>query len=220
MTSLLYLHGFADGPHNPQGLFCHAWAEARGIPFHAPDLNVPTFESLTISAQVDAVEKLLEQSESPPVIVGSSLGGLVAVAAAHRARDKRRAPLKALILLAPAFGFARRRLESDDLWAGYRQRGNLPVWHSAKQQWARLGPQLLEDLPAWTQEDLWRVEAPTFVLHGRKDEIVPVEESEAFVNRHPNTRLLILDDNHDLAAPPSMNALSGILKQVFNGHIQ
>jgi pimeloyl-ACP methyl ester carboxylesterase len=219
MASLLYLHGFADGPKNPKGQYCHAWAEARGIVFHAPDLNVPTFESLTISAQVDTVLTLIEQSESPPVLVGSSLGGLVAVAAAHRANDQGSARLKALILLAPAFGFARRRLESD-LWAGYRVRGNLPVWHFAKEQWARLGPQLLEDLPAWTREEIWRVKAPTFVLHGRKDESVPVEESEAFVNRHPDARLLILDDNHDLSATPSMDALNGILTQVFDGHIQ
>jgi pimeloyl-ACP methyl ester carboxylesterase len=219
MTSLLYLHGFADGPKNPKGRYCHAWAKAHGIVFHAPDLNVPTFESLTISAQVDAVETLIQQSESSPVLVGSSLGGLVAVAAAHRANDQGRARLKALILLAPAFGFARRRLESD-LWAGYRLRGNLPVWHFAKEHWARLGPQLLEDLPAWTREEIRRVEAPIFVLHGRRDEIVPVEESEAFVSRQPDARLLILDDDHDLSATPSMDALSGILTQVFNGHNQ
>lgn len=214
MTSLVYLHGFADGPHDLKGQYCHAWAEARGIVFHGPDLNIPTFESVTISAQVEAVETLVEQLESPAVLVGSSLGGLVAVAVAHR-----RARLKTLILLAPAFGFARRRLESD-MWAGYRLRGSFPVWHSAMGRWARLGPQLLEDLPAWTQEDAWRVETSTVVLHGRRDEVVLVEESEAFVRRHPQARLLILDDGHDLSAAPSMDALGRVLTEVFDGQAQ
>ena len=210
MTSLVYLHGFADGPNDLKGGYCRDWAESRGIDFHGPDLNLPAFESLTISAQVDAVETLLKQLASAPVLVGSSLGGLVALAAADR-----RSPVKALILLAPAFGFAQRRLESD-LWAGYRLRGNLPVWHSATNSWLRLGPQLLADLPAWADEN-WRVEVPTFVLHGRRDEIVPVEESEAFVRRTPNARLLILDDVHELSAPPSMDVLGEVLMKSFEG---
>jgi pimeloyl-ACP methyl ester carboxylesterase len=210
VTSLVYLHGFADGPNDLKGRYCRTWAESRGIDFHGPDLNLPAFESLTISAQVEAVETILKHLESPAVLVGSSLGGLVAVAAAHH-----RAPVDTLILLAPAFGFARRRLESD-LWAGYRLRGNLPVWHSATKSWLRLGPQLLVDLAAWAQENTWRVEMPTFVLHGRRDEIVPVEESEEFVCRQPNARLLILDDAHELSAAASMDALSGLLMKSFD----
>ena len=214
MTSLVYLHGFAEGPDDLKGQYCRAWAEARGVVFHGPDLNVPTFESVTISAQVEAVERLVGRLESPAVLVGSSLGGLVAVAVAQR-----RARLKTLVLLAPAFGFARRRLESD-AWAGYRLRGSFPVWHSALGRWARLGPQLLEDLPAWTREDEWRVETPAVVLHGRVDEVVPVEESEAFVRRHPCARLLILDDGHELSAAPSVDALGAVLTEVFDGRVR
>jgi uncharacterized protein len=216
MTSLIYLHGFADGPDDLKGRYCLAWAGARGIPFRGPDLNLPAFESLTISAQVDAVETLIRCSESPAVLVGSSLGGLVAVAAAHRAAARGRAPLKALILLAPAFGFARRRMESS-LWEGYRLRGSMLVRHSATQGWARLGRQLLDDLPAWTREDDWRVDVPTFVLHGSADEVVPVEESEAFVRRQLNARLLILDDAHELSAAQSMDALGRVLSEAFDG---
>lgn len=215
MTSLIYLHGFADGPDDLKGRYCRAWAQARGLDFQSPDLNLPTFESITISAQVDAVETLLKQSASPPVLVGSSLGGLVAVAAAHRMAARRSTASKALVLLAPAFGFARRRLESD-AWAGYRERGSVPVWHAAAQRWMRLGSQLLEDLPAWTREETWRVETPTFVLHGSRDEVVPVEESEAFVRRHPGARLLIVEDAHDLSATPSLEALGGVLTEVFD----
>ncbi len=62
MSALVYLHGFASGPNGSKGSHCRAWAEARGIPFHAPDLNLPSFEELTITAQVEAVEALLRRT--------------------------------------------------------------------------------------------------------------------------------------------------------------
>jgi len=218
VSSLIYLHGLADGPADAKGRHCRNWAEARGIVFHGPDLNLPTFESLTITAQLNAVEILIGELESPPVLVGSSLGGLVAAAVAHRAVACGRPGLKALILLAPAFGFARRRLESD-FWAGYRLRGQVPVWHSVMARWARLGPELLADLPAWTGEDAWRVDAPTIVIHGRRDSSVPVEESERFVRRQSRARLLILDDEHDLSEAASLKALDEALTAAFEGEI-
>ena len=56
---LVYLHGFASGPKGAKGTHCRAWAEARQIPFHAPDLNLPDFEHLTLTAQVEAVAELV-----------------------------------------------------------------------------------------------------------------------------------------------------------------
>jgi len=214
VSSIIYLHGFADGPNDLKGQYCRAWAGSRGIEFYGPDLNLPAFESLTISAQVDAVETLVRQLESTAVLIGSSLGGLIAAAVGHRIVPRQRSWLKALILLAPAFGFARRRLESE-LWADYRRRGNLPIWHSGMQRWMCLGPQLLDDLPAWTQAETWQIEMPVFVLHGRRDEIVPLAESDAFVLRHPRARLLVLEDAHELSTESSIDALGGVLSEVF-----
>ncbi|HOD32611.1 MAG TPA: YqiA/YcfP family alpha/beta fold hydrolase, partial [Holophaga sp.] len=114
MSALVYLHGFASGPDGHKGRHCRAWAEAHGVAFHAPDLNLPTFEGLTVTAQVRAVEALLAGLATAPVLVGSSLGGLVAAAVAYRG-----VALRHLVLLAPAFGFARRRLEGER-WEGYR----------------------------------------------------------------------------------------------------
>lgn len=220
MAPLVYLHGFASGPDSLKGRHCRAWAEARGVAFHAPDLNVPTFESMTVTAQVETVETLIGRLPESAVLAGSSLGGLVAAAVAQRAGERaggRRAGLglRALVLLAPAFGFARRRLESE-VWADYRRRGSLLVWHSAKGHLARLGPQLLEDLPAWANDDHWRTETPTYILHGRRDESVPPEESRAFAGRNPTARLSILDDEHALSAPSSLDALTRTLTEAFD----
>lgn len=203
---LIYLHGFASGPHGNKGEHCRRWAEARGLPFAAPDLNLPSFEHLTITAQVEAVEALLRNQVEPPVVVGSSLGGLVGAAAAHRG-----AAMAQLILLAPAFGFARRRIQ-DPRWAGYRRRGIMPTYHYARAAWTTLGPELLEDLPRWQDDETWRIPVPLAILHGTRDEAVPPGESEAFARRHPGAALKLVEDDHGLLAEASLRALDELLE--------
>ena len=209
---LVYLHGFASGPRGAKGEHCRGWAEARGIPFHAPDLNLPSFEHLTITAQVEAVETLLKGLPAPPVVVGSSLGGLVGAAVACRGAD-----LAHLILLAPAFGFARRRLAGRQ-WAGYRRRGHIPCFHHAREAWTTLGPELLADLPRWRDDDLWQVASPLAILHGSRDEAVPLGESEAFALRHPGCEVRRVDDDHGLLGAASLEALEDLLTRAFQGH--
>lgn len=209
MTALVYLHGFSSAPGGSKGSFCRAWAEARGIPFHAPDLNLPAFDSLTVTAQVEAVEALLRGLPEPPVLAGSSLGGFVATAVIHRG-----APVRSLVLLAPAIGFAERRLVTP-LWADYRERGVTAVFHYGEGKLKRLGPALRDDLPAWTGDEAWRIAVPTTILHGRRDEAVPLAESEAFAARNPGAALHILEDDHALLAPASLALLADVLEEAF-----
>lgn len=207
--ALIYLHGFASGPEGNKARHCRAWAEAQEIPFLAPDLNLPSFEALTLSAQVEAVESLLTALVEAPVLVGSSLGGLVAAAVAQRG-----ASLHHLVLLAPAFGFAQRRLDSAR-WAGYRHHRRLPVFHHAWNRWVRMGPELLDDLPRWRDDETWMLQVPGTVLHGIQDEAVPLAESEAFLIRHPHWTLKALEDDHGLLKAESLAALDACLTAAF-----
>ncbi len=209
MGSLIYLHGFASGPKGAKGSFCRHWAEERGLSFRAPDLNLPSFEALTLSAQVAEAERVVGSEGVPPVVVGSSLGGLIAAALAHRG-----APLRRLVLLAPAFGFARRRLEVED-WRVYRERGEMEVFHHAAGRPMRLGPDLLRDLPRWMDEAAWGLPCPAVILHGRRDESVPLAESEVYAARNPRARLHILEDDHALLAPATLELLARELEIAF-----
>lgn len=209
MPALVYLHGFSSAPGGSKGSFCRRWAEERGLPFHAPDLNLPSFEVLTVTAQVEAVEALLSALTEPPVVAGSSLGGFVATAAVHRG-----AKVRSLVLLAPAFGFAARRLVTP-LWEDYRVRGTTAVFHYGEGRLRRLGPALRDDLPRWTGDEAWRIAVPSVILHGRHDDAVPVAESEAFAARNPEARLHILEDDHGLLAPASLALLADTLHEAF-----
>ncbi|MBA3545945.1 MAG: alpha/beta hydrolase [Nannocystis sp.] len=42
--------------------------------------------------------------------------------------------------------------------------------------------------------------APTVILHGRRDSVVPVQVSEDFAAAHPEVRLELVDDDHRLNA--------------------
>jgi hypothetical protein len=210
MPSLVYLHGFSSSPRGNKGTFVRLWAQRHGLPFHAPDLNLPTFETLTLTAQVEAVEALLRRLPEPPVLIGSSLGGFIATAVAQRG-----APLHSLLLLAPAIHFARRRVSSP-AWAGYRERGTMEVFHFGEGKPLHLGPELLRDLPNWLEDDRWRIAVPTVILHGRADEAVPLAESEAYRDRNPGAVLHVLEDDHGLLAPASLACLRAELEAAFS----
>jgi pimeloyl-ACP methyl ester carboxylesterase len=207
--SLVYLHGFASGPEGNKGRFCRDWAARHGVDFHAPDLNLPTFEALTVTAQVEAVLALLGTLPSPPVLVGSSLGGFVATAVAHRG-----AALRSMLLLAPAVHFARRRQQSA-VWAEYRASRRMVAFHFATNRLRLLGPELLEDLPHWLGDEAWRIPVPAQILHGRLDDVVPLVESEAYAQRNPEATLQVLEDDHGLLAPASLAALEAALMASF-----
>jgi stage II sporulation protein D len=95
---VFYLHGFASSSHSTKA----AWLAERflsvGIVMRCPDLNVPGFETLTVTRMLDEVDRLIAGvPEAPVVLFGSSLGGLVAYYAAVRNRRVERP-----VLLAPA----------------------------------------------------------------------------------------------------------------------
>ena len=101
MRSVLYFHGFASSPGSAKITALRPLLAPPGIELDAPDLNVPSFDKLDFERMV---ERALEcaRAHPPRAMVGSSLGALVALAAAHRGID---APL---VLIAPALGAADR----------------------------------------------------------------------------------------------------------------
>ena len=207
--ALVYLHGFASGPEGNKGRFCRDWAARHGVAFFAPDLNLPSFERLTVTAQVEVVLALLESLPEPPVLVGSSLGGFVATAVAHHG-----ATLRSMVLLAPAVHFARRR-QQNAAWAEYRAKRRMAAFHFAANRLRMLGSDLLEDLPHWLGDESWRIPVPARILHGRLDELVSLAESEAYAQRNPEASLHMLEDDHGLLAPESLAALDAALVASF-----
>ena len=104
-----------------------------------------------------------------------------------------------VVCLAPAFDFAARwsaRLGIEEM-AQWKERGWLPVFHYGQQREARVGYGLFED--SLRYEAYPDVRQSCLVFHGLQDDVVPVEVSEEFARRHPDTaRLLRMDSGHEL----------------------
>lgn len=184
VRDVVYCHGFASSPGAAKAAFFRERLAPLGVRLHAPDLNVPTFESLRLTAQVERVADFVDGLRLPaaPAVIGSSMGALVALLFAAR----RPAAVLRLLLLAPAFRFVGERLAAAagstlDEW---RARGWIAVPHHADGQVRRVGFQLVEDARG-LDFDALAPPVPTMVVHGSEDEVIPVAHSEAWVAAHP-----------------------------------
>ncbi|MBW4696614.1 MAG: alpha/beta fold hydrolase [Aphanocapsa lilacina HA4352-LM1] len=189
---LVYLHGFASGPDSTKGGFLKRRLAEFGYKLHQPDLNAPAFEAMTISSQLAVIARTLEGLRGPVTLLGSSMGGLLAVLQATR--DPR---IERLVLMAPAFGFARRwqeRLGAAAV-AEWRRSGKLAVYHYAYRRECRLGFEMLTDALGYDETQPGRP-VPTLILHGRRDEVVDFELSRAFAASRPNVALRPYDTDH------------------------
>jgi pimeloyl-ACP methyl ester carboxylesterase len=189
---LAYLHGFASGPGSTKAQFLRARLAEQRRTLEVPDL-APDFTDMTITSMLGIVDALLDAG--PTVLVGSSLGGYLAALAAERRRDA----VPALVLLAPAFGFAARweRSAGERTMAAWRRRGTAPVYHYGLGREVPLSIALLDDARRYPDEPDPR--CPALVLHGRHDDAVPLTLAETFAARRPEVRrLVIYDAGHEL----------------------
>jgi pimeloyl-ACP methyl ester carboxylesterase len=195
MTRIIYLHGFASGPTSSKALFFRERLEAAGARVDVPDLAAGDFEHLTISSQLAVIERAAGPNgyAEPVSLMGSSMGGYLAALYAARHGEVCR-----LVLLAPAFGFARRwpeRLGADQV-AQWRSTGAMPVFHYGENRNRNLSYALLEDGARY--EDYPDFRQPALIFHGAHDDVVPAGYSEEFAATHPNAILDVVDSGHEL----------------------
>ena len=76
---LLYLHGFASGPQSFKAQRFLHHLQRRGLALEVPALDEGDFEHLTLSRQLALVERLTRAAPRPHVLIGSSMGGYLAL---------------------------------------------------------------------------------------------------------------------------------------------
>ena len=190
----LYLHGFASSPQSTKARYMQQKFKQLGLTLHTPDLNLPDFSTVTLSEQLDYLNRAYLESNQPLVVIGSSLGGFLAVQLAAQS------PLvQKLVLFAPAFGFSQRIAKTlgEENIVKWQQDGSREFYHYGLKRDVNLQFQFFVDAQNYSDEKLTR-SLPMLIFHGIQDEVVPASLSEEFMKRRSQVTLKLLNDDHAL----------------------
>jgi uncharacterized protein len=195
---IFYLHGFASSPASTKVRYFSDRLREHGITLACPDFNAPDFRTLTITRMLDQLEgDLARAGDAPVVLMGSSLGGTLAILAAARLTSR----VERLVLLAPAVMFAKpgHHLLPPERIDEWRRRGSLPFFHYAANEERELDSAFYEDSLRYDAFNA-AVQQPTLIFQGLRDASVDHRTVEQFARARPNVTLSLLDDDHQLIA--------------------
>ncbi|MHC5825103.1 MAG: YqiA/YcfP family alpha/beta fold hydrolase [Nostoc sp.] len=190
----IYLHGFASSPKSAKARDLSDRFAQIQTKLKIPDLNAGDFSQLTITRQLTQVAAEFNNDSTPVTLIGSSLGGLTA---AHLGQQNLQ--VQRLVLLAPAFGFLSHWLPKlgDEEVQRWQQEKYIMVYHYGEERSLPLSYDFLTDAAQY-QEKLLQRPIPTLILHGKKDEVIPIEASRDFGRSRPWVELVELDSDHAL----------------------
>jgi pimeloyl-ACP methyl ester carboxylesterase len=197
---VLYLHGFASSARSTKAAYFEQWFASLHVPFRCPDFNEPDFKSLTMTRMLRQLETELTSdasSAAPATLIGSSLGGTLAILAANRFADR----VDRVVLFAPAVMFAKpgHHLLPPQRIDEWRRSGTLQFFHYAYGEERPLDFAFYEDSLRHDALDASFTQ-PTLVFQGERDASVDYRTVEAFAHARPNVALTLLDDDHQLTA--------------------
>ena len=190
----LYLHGFASSPRSTKARYMQQKFKHLGLTLHTPDLNLTDFSTVTLSEQLDYLNRTYLNNNQPLVVIGSSLGGFLAVQLAAQN------PLvQKLVLFAPAFGFSQRVAKTlgEENIVKWQLDGSREFYHYGLKRNVNLQFQFFVDAQNYSEEKLTR-SLPILIFHGLHDEVVPASLSEEFMKRRSQVTLKLLNDDHAL----------------------
>jgi uncharacterized protein len=202
MTSVrhvVYLHGFASSPQSSKARWFERELTSRGVGYSCPDFNQPAFETLTVTRMLEQVKAAVTAAPHGPIaLVGSSLGGFVAL---HAAAADTSGLVDRLVLLAPAIDFGGNRLRQlgehgIDEW---RRSGSLRLFHYGYNEPRDVGFALYEDAARYDAFAV-RVTMPALVVQGRQDDLVDAVTVERWASTRSSVDLHLVDDGHQLTA--------------------
>ncbi|GAP98149.1 hypothetical protein NIES2104_47020 [Leptolyngbya sp. NIES-2104] len=147
---------------------------------------------MTLTRQVEQVKSLI--SEGPITLIGSSFDGLTAAWIAQQCEQVDR-----IVLLAPAFNYLNHWLPTFapaqlEKWRSgqaimiyqYGTGGSLPLNYD-----------IISDLERYDENELQKP-IPTLVVHGIRDETIPIEQSRSYARARSWVELIELDSDHSL----------------------
>ncbi len=193
MTRFIYLHGFASSPRSTKAAFFSERLARLGHTVDVPDLEQGDFEGLTITRQLAVVRREIARAPGELAVIGSSMGGYLALLTAAEEPRVRR-----LVLMAPAIDMRAEwhvRYGAEKL-ASWKAKGAAPTFHHAYGEERLIGYGLYEDLGRYDPAPPARI--PTLTFMGRRDDTVAPAAVERWAAQNPSVHLRWLDSGHEL----------------------
>jgi pimeloyl-ACP methyl ester carboxylesterase len=195
---VFFLHGFASSSRSTKAAYFRQKLAPLGVTFQCPDLNEPDFSTLTMTRMLEQLEDELGKAPGvPAALIGSSLGGTLAILASARFAER----IDRLVLLAPAVMFAKPgdHMLPPERIEEWRRAGSFPFFHYAYGEERPLGFAFYEDSLNYDAFNTPIVQ-PTLVFQGMRDTSVDYRTVEQFSKARANVTLSLLDDDHQLTA--------------------
>lgn len=195
---VVYLHGFASSAASSKAAFFAGKLAGRGVPVVVPDFNEPDFSTLTITRMIEQTGRAIEAAgDDRLALIGSSLGGFVAVQAALGHPDR----VHRLVLLAPALEFSGDRVQTlgDRTVEEWRRTNRLEVFHYGYGRTMPLRFDLYADACGYDCLAA-RLTIPIQIFQGRRDTAVDPDTVARWAAARPHVELHMLDDDHQLIA--------------------
>lgn len=192
---VVYLHGFASSSKSSKAAFFAAKLTQHGISVEAPDLNEPDFSTLTVTRMLIQAGEAIRRGPEPIALIGSSLGGFVAVQAALQHPTR----VTQVVLLAPALDFGGNRMRElgGVGLENWKATNRLDVFHYGYGRVIPVHYELYEDARPYDSFNA-RITQPVQVFQGRRDDAVDPRTVEEWCRARPNVELHLLDDDHQL----------------------
>ena len=221
---VVFLGGFRSDMTGTKAEFLEAWARARGRGFLRFDYTGHGASSGEFRAggvgdwAQDARDAILRLTEGPQVLVGSSMGGWIALLFARRTPAR----VAGLVGIAAAPDFT-----EDAMWAGFdagqraqlEAEGEILLPSEYDEEPYPITRRLIEDgrrnLVLREPLDL---PFPVRLLHGTADRDVPVEVALRLLGHAegPDIRLtLVKDADHRFSTPENLDLLARTLEEVL-----
>jgi pimeloyl-ACP methyl ester carboxylesterase len=220
---VVWLGGFKSDMTGTKARALDAWAAERGHAFMRFDyfghgVSTGNFREGTVTRWRDDCLAVLDRlTEGPQILVGSSMGGHLALLTALARRER----IAGLLLIAPAADFTqallwekyppdvqRRIMEQGEyLWPSLYDPDPYPVTRALIEDGRR---HLLLDRPI-------PLDCPVRILQGMEDPDVPWEHALKLVRRlGPDTYLTLLKDgDHRLSKPHEIAAILRVLESML-----
>lgn len=224
VPAAVWLGGFHSDMAGTKACALDAWGAASGhavirFDYSGHGASGGAFTDGTISRWFEESEAVVRRfAEESPLLVGSSMGGYIALLLALRLQEERRPPA-GLVLIAPAIDMTERLLWPEIPEEGRREIIEKGAWQRPSQYDEEGYPitrRLIEDGREHLLFDRPAIEpgCPVHILHGRDDPDVPLAVSLDLVSSLVSddvTLTVVHDGDHRLSRPEDIALLERVV---------